>query len=81
MRPPACGDASADNYGRKLKPTAKKTRKTRQKTKNTKNPRKKVCKNSKLKEEIMAVAALLALGMLAVPATNSNVVYGQTSKA
>jgi hypothetical protein len=47
MRPPACGDASADNYGRKLKPTAKKKRKTRQKTKNTKNPRKKVCKNSK----------------------------------
>ncbi len=37
-RPPACGaarDASADNYGRKLKPTAKKTRKTRQKTKKT----------------------------------------------
>jgi hypothetical protein len=37
-RPPACGaarDASADNYGRKLKPAAKKTRKTRQKTKKT----------------------------------------------
>jgi hypothetical protein len=37
-RPPACGaarDAPADNYGRKLKPTAKKTRKTRQKTKKT----------------------------------------------
>jgi hypothetical protein len=37
-RPPAYGaarDASADNYGRKLKPTAKKTRKTRQKRKNT----------------------------------------------
>jgi hypothetical protein len=51
-RPPACGaarDATADNYGRKLKPTAKKTRKTRQKTKKTlKNTRKKkACKNSK----------------------------------
>jgi hypothetical protein len=41
-----------------------------------------------IKEEIMAVAALLALGMLAVLATNgnatygqTNVVYGQTSKA
>jgi ssDNA-binding Zn-finger/Zn-ribbon topoisomerase 1 len=45
MRPPACGaarDTPADNYGRKQKPTAKKTRKTRQKTKKTlKNPRKK----------------------------------------
>jgi hypothetical protein len=29
----------------------------------------------------MAVAASLALGMLAVLATNGNVVYGQTSKA
>jgi hypothetical protein len=29
----------------------------------------------------MAVAALLALGMLAVLATNGNVAYGQTSKA
>jgi hypothetical protein len=29
----------------------------------------------------MAVAALLALGVLAVLATNGNVVYGQTSKA
>jgi predicted MFS family arabinose efflux permease len=41
-----------------------------------------------IKEEIMAVATLLALGMLAVLATNgnatygqTNVVYGQTSKA
>jgi hypothetical protein len=51
-RPPACGaarDAPADNYGRKQKPTAKKTRKTRQKTKKTlkKPPKKKVCRNSK----------------------------------
>jgi hypothetical protein len=30
---------------------------------------------------MMAVAALLALGMLAVLATNGNVAYGQTSKA
>jgi hypothetical protein len=34
-----------------------------------------------IKEEIMAVVALLALGMLAAVATNGNVVYGQTSKA
>jgi hypothetical protein len=37
-RPPACGaarDASVDNYGRKLKPTAKKTRKHDKKRKNT----------------------------------------------
>jgi hypothetical protein len=32
-----------------------------------------------IKEEIMAVAALLALGVLAVLATNGNVVYGQTN--
>jgi hypothetical protein len=30
---------------------------------------------------MMAVVVLLALGMLAVLATNGNVVYGQTSKA
>jgi hypothetical protein len=51
MRSLACGaarDAPADNYGRKLKPTAKKTGKIRQKTKKTlKNPEKKTCKNSK----------------------------------
>jgi hypothetical protein len=35
MRPPACGDASADNYGRKLKPTAKKTRKHDKNEENT----------------------------------------------
>ncbi len=34
-----------------------------------------------IKEEMMAVAALLAPGMLAVLATNSNAAYGQTSKA
>jgi hypothetical protein len=34
-----------------------------------------------IKEEIMAVGSLLALGMLAVLTTNGNVVYGQTSKA
>ena len=32
-----------------------------------------------IKEEIMAVAALLALGMLAVLATNGNATYGQTN--
>jgi hypothetical protein len=32
-----------------------------------------------IKEEITAVAALLALGMLAVLATNGNAVYGQTN--
>jgi hypothetical protein len=41
MRPPACGDASADNYGRKLKPTAKKTRKHDEKRRRRlKNPQK-----------------------------------------
>jgi len=59
---------SADNYSRKLKPTPKKTRKIRQKTKKTlKNPRKiKGMQKLQIKEEIMAVAALLALGMLAI---------------
>ncbi len=41
---------TSDNYGRKLKPTAKKTGKTRQKTKKT----------------LKKPAALLALGMLAI---------------
>jgi hypothetical protein len=50
MRPPACGaarDAPADNYGRKLKPTAKKTRKyDKKRRKHLKTHEKKVCKNS-----------------------------------
>jgi hypothetical protein len=50
---------STDNYGRKLKPTAKKTRKTRKNEENTKNPRKK-------RHAIMTVAASLALGMPAI---------------
>jgi hypothetical protein len=58
---------SADNYGRKLKPTAKKTRKTRQKTKkHLKTHEKKDMQKLQINEEIMAVAALLALGMLAI---------------
>jgi hypothetical protein len=55
---------SADNYGRKLKPTAKKTRKTRQKLKTLKNPPKK-------RRAIMAVAASLALGMLSILASQT----------
>jgi hypothetical protein len=69
MRPPACGaarDAPADNYGRKLKPAAKKTRKYDKKRKTLKNPRKKGMQKLQIKEEIMAVAALLALGMLSI---------------
>jgi len=70
MKPPVRSlrrRATSDNYGRKLKPTPKKTRKIRQKTKKTlKNPRKKGMQQLQIKEEIMAVAALLALGMLAI---------------
>ncbi len=59
--------ATSDNYGRKLKPTPKKTRKIRQKTKKTlKKLRKKDMQKLQIKEEIMAVAALLALGMLSI---------------
>jgi hypothetical protein len=59
---------STDNYSRKLKPTAKKTRKhDKKRRKHLKTP--------------VAVTALLALGVLAVLATNGNAAYGQTSKA
>jgi hypothetical protein len=70
---------TSDDYSRKLQPTAKKTRK-HDKRKTLKNARKRHAK-LQIKEEMMAVAASLALGMLAVLATNGNVAYGQTSKA
>jgi hypothetical protein len=59
---------SADNYGRKLKPTAKEDEKTRQKTKKTLEnpPKKEDMQKLQINEEIMAVAALLALGTLAI---------------
>jgi hypothetical protein len=84
MRPSVCSlrrrVTSADNYNRKLKPTAKKTRKTRQTKKHLKPPKKDMQK-LQIKEEMMAVAALLAPGMLTVLATNGNAAYGQTNKA
>jgi hypothetical protein len=70
MRPPLGSlrrRVTSDNYGRKLKPAAKKTRKIRQKTKKTlKNARKKGTQKLQIRGEIMVVAALLALGMLAI---------------
>jgi hypothetical protein len=55
---------STDNYSRKQKPTAKKTRKTTKNEKTLKNPPKKDMQKPQIKEEMMAVAASLALGTL-----------------
>jgi hypothetical protein len=85
MRPSVCSlqrrVTSADNYSRKLQLTAKKTRKHDKKRRKHLKPPKKGVQKTPNEGGNMAVAALLALGVLAVLATNGNAAYGQTNKA